>query len=233
MRRRQGPDAPNEILEKPVLLELIGPVKDYRVLDLGCGDAAIASELINNGAQSYLGLDGSQNMVAVASQYLMDVPAQIIHADIESWEYPPGTFNLVISRLALHYLRDLDLIFQKAFSTLTGCGRFIFSVEHPVITSSDKAWQHGGARQDWIVDDYFKTGPRITSWMGGQVIKYHRTVEDYFIGLKNAGFSVEHLREAHPQREHFTDEATYQRRSRIPLFLILASRKISQASPPC
>ena len=53
----------------------------------------------------------------------------------------------------------------------------MFSVEHPVITSCDRAWQGQGQRQDWIVDDYFDNGPRVTQWLGGQVTKNHRTVE--------------------------------------------------------
>jgi hypothetical protein len=102
-------------------------------------------------------------------------------------------------------------------------GRFVFSLEHPVITSCDRAWQTAGVRQDWIVDDYFESGPRSTDWMGGRVIKYHRTVEDYFIALRQAGFSVDELEECRPKRAHFADEATYERRKRIPLFLLFSA----------
>ena len=55
--------------------------------------------------------------------------------------------------------------------------------------------------------------------------KYHRAVEDYFAALQRAGFVVEQLREARPRREHFQDTETYERRKRIPLFLILAALK--------
>jgi hypothetical protein len=79
--------------------------------------------------------------------------------------------------------------------------------------------------EHWIVDDYFDTGLRVTAWLGGRVQKYHRTVEDYFTTLQRSGFSVEHLRESCPQREHFPDEQTYARRMRIPLFLFLTGRK--------
>jgi hypothetical protein len=61
--------------------------------------------------------------------------------------------------------------------------------------------------------------------MGGQVVKYHRTVENYFVSLQRAGFSIKSLREAEPQRIHFEDDDTYQRRKRIPLFLIMAGQK--------
>jgi hypothetical protein len=63
--------------------------------------------------------------------------------------------------------------------------------------------------------------------MGSQIMKYHRTVENYFVSLQRAGFMVESLSEAEPQRERFDDEDddTYQRRKRIPLFLIMAGQK--------
>jgi hypothetical protein len=101
-----------------------------------------------------------------------------------------------------------------------------FPVEHPVITSCDRAWQGQGPRQDWIVDNYFEGGPRVTQWLGGQVIKIHRTVEDYYLALQKVGFTVESLRESRPQRARFSSEETYQRRMRIPLFLFLSGRKV-------
>jgi hypothetical protein len=61
--------------------------------------------------------------------------------------------------------------------------------------------------------------------MGGELLKYHHTVEDFYLGLQNAGFVVEHLRESRPVRERFIDPETYARRMRIPLFLFLAARK--------
>ena len=62
--------------------------------------------------------------------------------------------------------------------------------------------------------------------MGGTVRKYHRTVEDYFRALQEAGFVVEQLRESRPQREQFADAQIYERRRRIPLFLFLAGCRV-------
>jgi hypothetical protein len=110
-------------------------------------------------------------------------------------------------------------VFARIYQSLVGRGRLIFSIEHPVITSCDRAWQATEVRQDWIVDDYFETGARLTQWMSGEVIKYHRTIEDYFAALRAAGFIVDALRESRPQRALFRDPATYERRKRIPLML--------------
>lgn len=225
MQHRQRADTPNDTLEKPVMMDLIGPIANKHILDLGCGDAAIGRESLHHGAASYIGIEGSHKMAAVAAQTLAHTSGQIIPQTIEHWAYPNAAFDLVISRLALHYVADLAPVCTSVFQALVPAGRFIFSIEHPVITSYERGWTAGTPRQDWVVDNYFTTGLRVTQWLGGTVQKYHRTVEDHFYLLQKAGFIVEDLREGCPQREHFQDMQTYERRKRIPLFLILAARK--------
>ena len=222
---RDRADSPNDILEKPVLIELLGDLSGKHILDLGCGDAAFGREALRLGCASYLGIEGSRNMLVLATQILSGTPGQVIQADLETWEPPEEAFDLVISRLVFHYLTGLEAVLQRAQQALVQGGRIVFSVEHPVITSCDRAWQGQGLRQDWIVDDYFDSGPRVTQWLGCQVTKIHRTVEDYYLALQQAGFTVESLRESRPQRAQFSSEDTYQRRMRIPLFLFLAGKK--------
>ncbi len=227
MQHRQRPDTPNDTLEKPVILDVLGGVAGQHILDLGCGDARFGRELLEHGVARYVGVEGSQKMVTVARGTLAGTGGEVVPHTIEEWTYPATTFDLVVARLVFHYLADLAPLFAQIFHTLRPDGRLIFSIEHPVITSCDRGWPSGSLRQDWLVDNYFDTGLRVTNWLGGTVQKYHRTVEEYFTTLQCAGFRVEHLREAHPQREHFTAVETYERRKRIPLFLVLAGRKPS------
>ncbi|MGB8646389.1 MAG: class I SAM-dependent methyltransferase [Anaerolineae bacterium] len=225
-QHRSRADNPNDTLEKPITLELIGDVKDKRILDLGCGDGQFGRELFGKGCESYVGIEASQNMIKLARETLAGTRGEVIRARIEEWAYPPLSFDLVVSRLSIHYIENVDALFQSVHNTLTLGGRLVFSVEHPVITSCSRSYASGqGLRQDWIVDDYFNTGQRVTHWLGGQVVKYHRTVEDYHSALQNSGLKVETLRESHPQRAYFSTEATYERRKRIPLFLFLAASK--------
>lgn len=225
MQHRRSLDPPNDTLEKPVLTDLIQPIIGKNILDLGCGDAAIGRELLQQGAASYIGIEGSHKMASVARQTLANTCGQVILQRIEDWTYPQAVFDLIISRLALHYVADLAPIFTKVFDAIAPSGHFVFSVEHPIITSCDRGWTAGTRRQDWVVDNYFSTGLRVTNWLGGTVQKYHRTVEDYFHLLQKAGFMITDLREAHPQGEYFQDVETYKRRKRIPLFLMLSARK--------
>lgn len=228
MAARQRRDGPNNTLEQPVMLELAGDLAGRRVLDLGCGDAGFGRMVLARGGGAYLGVEGSRNMAAVARETLAGTSGQVQHCAIEDWEAPAAAFDLAVARLSLHYLADLAPVFAQVYQALAEGGLFVFSVEHPVITSCDRGWPTGTLRQAWMVDDYFVTGARETTWMGGTVRKYHRTVEDYFRALQDAGFVVEQLRESRPQREQFADEQIYERRMRIPLFLFLAGRKVTR-----
>jgi SAM-dependent methyltransferase len=221
---RERPDNPNDTLEQPILRELIGELHNRRILDLGYGAAAFGRYALAHGARSYLGIEGSRNMAVAAGRTLAGTAGQVAHAAIETWLYPKATFDLVVSSLALHYVSELDAVFAGVHRALVDGGRFIFSVEHTIITSCARGWQTP-QRQDWIVDDYFVVGPRETAWLGGEVIRYHRTVEGYVAALQQAGFVLDRLRESHPRREWFVDEAEYERRTRIPLFLFLAGQK--------
>lgn len=228
MKRRNRPQSPNNVIEKPILLELLGSVDGKRVLDLGCGDAEIGVELLKQGGISYLGLEGSENMARVAAENLEDKAGQVQLSSMEEWEPQTEQYDLVISRFALHYITDLASVFQKVHDSLVTGGRFVFSVQHPVLTSSTKSAEGSGMRTDWIVDDYFNQGERAEPWIGKKVIKYHRTVEEYFQLLLHAGFRVDDLREGTPKAENFTSQDEYERRKRIPLVLMFSCTKAGE-----
>jgi SAM-dependent methyltransferase len=225
---RERPDNPNDTLEQPILRELAGDLRDRRILDLGCGAATFGRYALAQGARTYVGVDASENMVAAARETLAGTRGRVEYAEIETWEYPAAAFDLVVSSLTLQYVADLDGVLAGAHRALVARGFIVFSVEHPIITSCARGWQ-GGPRQDWIVDDYFVVGLRETAWLGGQVIRQHRTVEDYVAALQAAGLILDRLRESRPERERFADEAEYERRRRIPLFLFLAGHKPENA----
>jgi SAM-dependent methyltransferase len=222
---RARPDSPNETIEQPLLWELIGNPAGLDVLDLGCGDDRVSKKFRALGAKSYVGIEGSKRMFNLARQSVEDGYSEVILSWLEEYVPPDNAFDLVVSSLAFHYVADLGTLMAKINRSLRSGGRFVFSVEHPVITSCNKALENTSVRQSWIVDDYFQRGRRQVRWMGDIVTKYHRTIEDHLNELAEAGFHFQCLRESDPPRHCFEDQELWARRSRIPLFLILAAAK--------
>ncbi|GAA3201535.1 class I SAM-dependent methyltransferase [Nonomuraea roseoviolacea subsp. carminata] len=221
--RHSGTRSPNHVMEEPALFDELGPVSGLRVLDLGCGDAAIGRTLLASGCRGYLGIDGSAEMVRAATATLQGTPGRVERMDIEAFSAPPHTFDLIVSRLALHYVEDLDPVLAACRRALAPGGRLLVTVVHPVITSHETPRGAKEARTDWVVDDYFDTGPRRRDWMGDTVTWYHRTVEDYVTALTRARFAVTALRECAPRHDRLDgDPAEFARRRRVPLFLLLA-----------
>lgn len=221
--RRQRPDSPNELLERPIIEALVGDVREKDVLDLGCGDGQFGLWALQHGAASYTGVDASTRMIGLAAALLVGTKATLHRSSIESWRSPIRSFDLIVSRLALHYVEALVPALRSICGALRGSGRFVCSVEHPVLTSSDESARLGGRHGSWLVDRYFESGPRVTDWMGARVIKHHRTVEGYFQAFGSAGLRVDDLRESAPDPALFEDPAEFARRSRIPLMLFFAA----------
>jgi len=198
----------NDVIEKPLLLELMGDVKDKRVLDLGCGDGQIGFDLLNQGCRHYTGVDGSKKMIDLAKERFLDVKNTDFQKSLlQDWNYPKCKYDLIIARMSLHYLSDLSKVFKIIYGALKKSGAFIFSVEHPFFT-----YKH-------YTEDYYQTGEISCKWMGKQVIKNHRKIEDYIIDLQDARFDNMTLRESKP-----TDWLDEEER-KMPLVLFLKGFK--------
>ncbi|MGM0846685.1 MAG: class I SAM-dependent DNA methyltransferase [Bacillota bacterium] len=225
MSRRERKESPNNAMEKPVILELIGDVRNKKVLDLGCGDGIFGKELLAKGAENYTGIDGSKNMVERALSTINSQKASIQLGNLEKLKINEAKYDLVISRMVFHYIEDLDGLFREVNKAIKPGGKFVFSVMHPVLTSTFDHFSGKEKRTHWIVDNYFESGKRVENWMDHSVVKYHRTLEEYFSLVLSAGFTINNVKEAAPRRELFSNEEEYKRRTRIPLMLILELKK--------
>lgn len=223
-KRKKG-NSPNEKIEQPIIDELVGDVKGKKILDLGCGDGKYGLELLVRGAKQYHGVEGSHRMADVARENLTNSKAIVEENDIEKVELKDLEYDMVISRLVLHYIEDIATLFERVSRSLKKEGVFIFSIEHPIITSCYEAYHKEKKRGNWIVDDYFDSGKRINNWLGKKVVKYHKTLEEYWAIIKASNLQVLEVRESKPQKSNFEQIEEYQRRMRIPLFLIFKLKK--------
>ncbi|MFC3039705.1 class I SAM-dependent DNA methyltransferase [Virgibacillus xinjiangensis] len=222
-------DEANSTLEKPYIMNLAGDVLQKRILDLGCGDGELGNRFLENNSDGYYcGIDASKKMVEMAREKL-PANATLKQCNIEDcWENEPWSskaFDIVISSMALHYIHDLNKVMGKIHRVLKDEGTFIFSVEHPVITSNYESSEGNEDHGSWLVDNYFTEGERQTYWLGTNILKYHRSLETYFSLLINNGFLIDDVKEGKPVRERFMYEHNYEQRLKKPMYLIIKCKK--------
>lgn len=214
--------SPNLVMEEPAFFAEVGSLADLRILDLGCGDGTFAAQCLADGARSYVGIDSSAMMLAEAKALVDDRRASFVHAELESMVPEPGAFDLVTSRMALHYVADVDPVFAAVRAALADGGRFVSTMLHPAVSAGNA--EHDGPRTHQVVTDYFHPGARHRTWFGRQVTWYHRTIEQYIAGLAGNGLRLDTFGECPPVPELFAgDSAELDRRRQVPLFLLLSA----------
>ena len=106
------------VLGAPVL-DLLAPMADERILDLGCGDGALTEKLVAAGAD-VLGVDASEAMVEAARARGLDVRVQ----DGQALDFDRA-FDAVFSNAALHWMLDPDAVIAAVHRALRPGGRFV------------------------------------------------------------------------------------------------------------
>lgn len=198
-----------------------------RVLDLGCGYGWHCIYAARNKAKAVLGVDISEKMLQKAREMTKDTRISYQMAAMEDLEFPSGSFDVVFSSLAFHYVKDFRALVKKIGEWLVDGGEFVFSVEHPVFTAyGSQDWYYGedGSILHFPVDNYFYEGKRDAVFLGEHVMKYHRTLTTYLGALLENGFSIQKLAEPKPPKEMMglpgmKDEL------RRPMMLLISAKK--------
>ena len=81
------------------------------------------------------GVDISKKMLAVAEEKSRDYAITYQCSAMEDLQFSKASFDVVISSLAFHYVKDFKQLAAAISTWLTPKGSFVFSVEHPVFTA--------------------------------------------------------------------------------------------------
>ena len=203
-------------------------MKGKKVLDLGCGYGWHCAYAVRKGAAEVRGIDSSRRMIEEAQKRNSDNRIQYQVCGAEDYSYPANEYDIVLSNLVLHYIQDLNGIYQKVYHTLKPGGKFLFNIEHPVCTGSvGQEWirDDKGNVLYWPVDDYFYPGERKTNFLGKDVIKQHHTLTQILGGLLENGFVIEALEEAMPDPA-MIDIPGMKDEMRRPMMLLVGAAKL-------
>lgn len=186
------------------LRALFPPLQGKKFLDLGCGYGWHCKYAAEQGAIRVLGLDQSCRMIGEAKRRNAGSGIEYRICAIEEYGYPENTWDCVISNLVLHYIEDIEAVFQNIHRTLKQDGIFLLNMEHPVFTAGvgqDWVYTEAGEPKYWPVDNYFLPGERHTHFLGCDVRKQHHTLTQILMGLLRSGFELSAVEEAEPPQE--------------------------------
>jgi ubiquinone/menaquinone biosynthesis C-methylase UbiE len=213
--------------EWPALRALLPDLRGQNVLDLGCGFGWFCRWAREHGAAHVHGTDVSDKMLTRARATTPDPAIAYTRADMEQLTLPAGSFDLVYSSLAFHYIAGLDRLMSEVHQSLRAGGHLVCSVEHPIYTApSEPHWVVDAAgRKIWPLDNYLDEGPRSTDWLAKGVIKQHRTVATYINLLLRLGFVLTHVEDWGPTDAQIAIRPDWADEYHRPTFMLLAARR--------
>ena len=169
------------VVNAPSLWSLL-PHGAKRVLDFGCGPGEFTAQLQEKG-YGVEGCDGSQAMVKLAQDHYPGM--RFFVWDGATPVTADTLYDAIVSKLTLHFVRDLERLALNLRSLLIAGGSVVISVPHPVSTIPKI---HGTyfAQQDYDTE--------IGSY-GMHVTMIHRSIEGYITPFLRNGYILADIRE--------------------------------------
>lgn len=219
----------NNLFEKPALFSLLPDLHGKTILDLGCGYGEHCMHYIKNGAEKVVGIDISEKMLEVARTEYANPNITYIHMPMEDILKIGGKYDIIVSSLAIHYVKDFKALVQNVYELLNDNGIFIFSQENPINTcfSTGNRWtkDEKGNKLYANLSNYGIEGERKSTWFVDGVEKYHRTFSTIINTLTETGFSIVKMLEPLPTEEILKQYPEYKDLYHRPDFLLLKLKK--------
>lgn len=204
-----GEQNPLIALEENITLDLIGDVRNQRVLDVGCGTGRYCELLTKRGAK-VVGIDPSSKMLECAKgKITSDCKFELRLGRIEDADFPDNHFNLVVSALTVGHVLELKPVIREVSHIIKSRGRLIVSDMHPY----------------WFVSGFDYVKFFDGSGKEYRIPEYAHLLEEYWELFREFKFSVEDVKEPRIDDkllERFPNLIRYRGR---PLTLILKARK--------
>jgi SAM-dependent methyltransferase len=182
------------------IIELLPP--DAHLLDLGCGNGALAARLSENGHRGdYLGLDISDELIRIARGLRLP-NAQFLQGDLADpgWdgEIDNAPFDFIFCFAVMHHIPGMDLrirFLEKVGPLLAPDGRFIHSnwqfLESPRLKARIQPWEKIGLSTSDVDDEDY-----LLDWRrGGEGLRYvhHFSSAELHTLADQTGFRVNGL----------------------------------------
>jgi ubiquinone/menaquinone biosynthesis C-methylase UbiE len=228
---RNGGDYYRTEVHGPALLDACDPQPGEHALDLGCGEGYFSRALAGRGAE-VTGLDLTPELLdfareeeARASLGIRYVQASASEADRH---FPPDSFDLISSCMALQDMSDPFACLRAARALLRPGGRIAMSVPHPCTDPPVREWKRdeNGRKVVLQLDRYFDSGPAECRWSMTRLAYswttpyWRKTLQEWSEGITAAGLALDRMVEPRPDAAAVAARPELEDCSRMPYFLI-------------
>lgn len=198
-------------LVEPSVLQLLELQTGEKVLEIGCGNGALARRLAALGA-IVTAVDFSSELIQLAkARERADTPAveyRILDATDEAALLSLGKrrFNAVTCTMTLMDIPTIDPLFRAASRLLRADGRFVFATQHPAFNSNNPIFVHEKEDRDGVVSDHYAV--KLRAYLVLPPVKgagapgepsphyyYHRPLSELLRAAFAAGFALDGLLE--------------------------------------
>lgn len=146
----------------PHLYKIIGDPNGKTIYDLGCGNGYMARNLARKGAR-VIASDISPELIKIAQEKSRELNINYSVREGTDFEgFEDGQFDVVVMNMVIHYIDDLDKLFEGISRVLKPGGAFAFSTNHFLRpTTPYSEWEEGtlyGGKKLFIkLTNYLKT----------------------------------------------------------------------------
>lgn len=221
----------NNLIEKPQMQEMLPKdVSGMTILDLGCGSGGLSKLLSDAGAKYVLGTDISKNMISEANKTAIKGKLEFKVMAMEEIDQIHKKFDMVVSSLAFHYVKDFEKLAKDISNLLKPNGLLVFSQEHPmrvcrVYTNEQSKQVDIDGKHYFLISDYQNMGKRVYNWNGTNVEKYHRTIEYIINTLSNSNLNIEHIMPSYATQKAIKLVDKYKYQADLPYYLYIRAKK--------
>lgn len=218
----------NELLEMPTSLDLLGEVKNKKILDYGCGSGIYAKILKRKGA-NVKGFDISKEMLKIAKKNNPDIEFK----QGSGYNIPfKSKFDIIIAPLVVHYMKNWDRMFKEMKRVLNNKGIVIFSTGNPVYEVNKTLAIKSKKYKVLGINSYFKESLNYNIWVNPYNHKkikapfYHKTYETIIKTILRNGFEIIDYKDCFPLKKAkrlFPKE--FSKYSKMPIFMVFKLRK--------
>ncbi|MBU0592003.1 MAG: class I SAM-dependent methyltransferase [Candidatus Micrarchaeota archaeon] len=171
---RDSGDVYHSTYLNPLVLKLLGNVKNRKILDLACGNGYFSKILANDGA-IVTAVDYSKEFISIAKENANKKISFFVGSSSNLIFLDDNCFDSIISNVAFHDIKDISKTINECSRLIKPNHKLIFSIPHPAFHLSKRAKEN---------NEYFK---KVKNYVSLMTVDHH-----YFKGVKHYHRPIEY-----------------------------------------